>query len=382
MIIFQPGSHAYRLVYVLLLVGEFPFRSLGLLGDERTMKAVAVRLTQSHEFVLKDTDVCFCGRIITISGKGNLKTIRLTRYAFSFIEQVMPELFRQYLNSYDQHHFRGSKYAIDRHHRVAEAISFCLRSGIESNILLLPQLQKADNILIQYHEPAFYHGKYLKNLGFEEINKTKFTRMVGALFYGTGCYVVYNTRNAKMKWNGRGESKTSLHISDICMKNTSFKDVRSAILFGKDYDIALETLRASELDPKEENRFDYVYRHMHFVPQEDIGEKILRLITTPNWNRTLLEMIFESDELSDQNASFTYDACVNGKYILSFMDSDIIKLLRFKRGIRSLHVKWEILCFPEQLQFLRAYLGKEATLKCFDADGIVGELCSERRCLI
>lgn len=346
------------------------------------MKAVAVRLTQSHEFKVKDADISFFGKMITISGKGNLKTIRLTRYAFPFIEQVMPDSFQLYLNSYDNHHFRGSKYAIDRHHRVAEAITFCLRAGIESNTLLLPQLQKEENILIRYHEPAFYHGKYLKNLGFDEINKTKFTRMVGALFYSTGCYVVYNTRNAKMKWNGRGESKTSLHISDICMKNTCFKDIRSAILCGKDYDIALETLRCSEQDPKEENRFDGVYRQMHFIPFEDIGEMILRLITIPNWNRTLLEMIFEDNDISDQNASFTYDACVNGTYVLSFMDSDIVKLLRFKRAIQSLHVKWEILCFPEQMQFLREYLGKEAILKSFDAAEIVGELCSERRWLL
>lgn len=48
MLLISRGSHAYKIIMLLLITGEFPFRSLGLLGNERMMKETAVRMTQVH----------------------------------------------------------------------------------------------------------------------------------------------------------------------------------------------------------------------------------------------------------------------------------------------------------------------------------------------
>ena len=54
MLLISRGSHAYKIIMLLLITGEFPFRSLGLLGNERMMKETAVRMTQVHVIHIMD----------------------------------------------------------------------------------------------------------------------------------------------------------------------------------------------------------------------------------------------------------------------------------------------------------------------------------------
>ena len=45
MITVRPGSHVHRLITVLGLAGEYPVRSLGVLGNERTLRALVSKLS-------------------------------------------------------------------------------------------------------------------------------------------------------------------------------------------------------------------------------------------------------------------------------------------------------------------------------------------------
>ena len=55
--------------------------------------------------------------------------------------------------------------------------------------------------------------------------------------------------------------------------------------------------------------------------------------------------------------SFTYDARVDGVYILSFLDSNLWRLFRFREAILGdPSSKYRIICFPAQMPFLRPYL--------------------------
>ena len=46
MLYFSPGSHLFRLVTVLSLVGEYPTTSLQLLGDRQELGRLVQKLTQ------------------------------------------------------------------------------------------------------------------------------------------------------------------------------------------------------------------------------------------------------------------------------------------------------------------------------------------------
>ena len=55
MITVRPGSHVHRLITVLGLAGEYPVRSLGVLGNERTLRALVSKLSTTQELRNPDT---------------------------------------------------------------------------------------------------------------------------------------------------------------------------------------------------------------------------------------------------------------------------------------------------------------------------------------
>lgn len=143
MLLISRGSHAYKIIMLLLITGEFPFRSLGLLGNERMMKETAVRMTQVHVIHIKDREKTYRCKLINISGKSTLKTIRLNRAAFELIEDEMPELMPAYIADTYGHRFHGESHRIDRNHRIAEAITVCMRAVVGSRATV--RLYRVDN---------------------------------------------------------------------------------------------------------------------------------------------------------------------------------------------------------------------------------------------
>ena len=82
------------------------------------------------------------------------------------------------------------------------------------------------------------------------MSKTSFTRLVGALFAsGTG-YSVYNTRDATMKWSGKGEFKARDSLKDLSNMNSKISVINSAILFGQSETVALNTITESDKSRK------------------------------------------------------------------------------------------------------------------------------------
>lgn len=242
MLLISRGSHAYKIIMLLLITGEFPFRSLGLLGNERMMKETAVRMTQVHVIHIKDREKTYRCKLINISGKSTLKTIRLNRAAFELIEDEMPELMPAYIAETYGHRFHGESHRIDRNHRIAEAITVCMRSGIECRGHMVPVLQKDRKKYITFDHPAFYSSRSIKRLGVDEMNKSKYIRMVGAIFCQAGLYEVYNSRSSVLEWFGQGEDKIIQTMIDICIYNFPIEERHHAIIFGNDYDVALQTL--------------------------------------------------------------------------------------------------------------------------------------------
>lgn len=378
MIRLVPGSHAYRMIQLLLLAGEFPFRSLGILGDTRTMKAVVMRMTEVHD-VREETGIHhYHGRLVSVSGKSTMKTVRLQKYAFPFLRSIFPELMDYYERASYAHHFRGDEDVINRHHRIAEVIAMCVVSGIDPDPNQNPPLQNNGHIRLSFCKPAFYNSRYLKSLEKDEMNKIKYSRIAGAIYFGTGCYAVYNTRSSVMKWYGEGEYKMLLDLNDICRQNTWFSDVESAILFGHSYEIALKTIRFHSRSLRTETVLSGKYNSLHFIPLDDVGQKLLRMLTIPNWKQRLYELIFEPESIVE-NGIFAYDALEDNEYILCFMDSDIAKLSSFIQSVRTTDYKWSVLCFREQVPFLRSFLGEDVVIRSHKLDDVLEELETEGR---
>lgn len=382
MIHFRPGSQVWQLVTMLSFVGEFPYRSIHLLGNERVIKTLINKLTMPQTYHNPQTDTAMTCRLLTVSSKGSSKTVRLYKSALPILEWIHSDAYRYYLNAFWDHRFPGDSAHRERNHRVAEAASICMRAGMEARPYLLPTLQNRALLDIIPSEAAMYLAKDLKKIGEAELNKTMFTRMVGALFSHGNCYAVYNTRDAVMKWSGMGEFKTLHSLTETARMNAGISYVDSAILLGRSEEIALNTLIDSDKSRRLEFRFDSIYRHIHFITMNESGIRQLRLLSVPDWKEQLLDLLFEPESRSYNRGLFEYDAQVNGFYIYSHLDGDIARLVRFKEAIHNQTGQFEVLCFPHQMSFVREYLGNRVTLKTIDLDLVEAELCPERRNLL
>jgi len=374
MLTVRTGSHVHRLITVLGLAGEYPTRALRLLGKERTLKALVSRLSTVQELRNPDTGERMRVKLLQLTGTGNTKAIRFCKGALPILEWIHPDAYGYYMSGFYNHRFPGGTAHRDRNFRVAEAIGMHLTAGIETRSYLLPGLQNRAILRVTPDSPAFYLARDFKKINPAEQNKTMFTRIVGAMFYPGGCYAVYNTRNAAMKWNGMGEFKALHSLIELARMNAGIQSIDSAILLGESYDTALTTLMESEKNRRLELRFDGIYRHIYFVPMNAGGIRQLRLLTVSDWNEKLMDLLFEPDFRSYNRGFMEYDASIGNTYVFSHLDGDIARLIRFREAIQMSAKHFEVLCFEDQATFLREYLGPHITLKTIEASAVEAEL--------
>ena len=379
MLTVRPGSHVHRLITVLGLAGEYPVRSLGVLGNERTLRALVGKLSTTQELRNPDTDERMRVKLLQLTGTGNAKAIRFCKGALPILDWLHPNAYRYYVDAFWEHKFPGNAAHRDRNHRVAETVAMCMRSGIECRPYILPILQNRTITQRIPNAPCFYLAKELKKLGEAEMNKTMFTRMVGTAYLGQRPYAVYNTRSAVMKWSGKGEFKTLHSVIEISRLNAGTDATPAAILFGQSESVALKTLLESDTTKRPEFRFDAIYRNLYFIPMDEHGIRQLRLMTVPDWKERLLELLFDPEVRTYDRGLFEYDAKIDDAYVFSHLDGDLARLVRFKEAVENQCGNYEVLCYPYQMAFIREYLGSRVTIKTIGFDAVEAELDPERR---
>ncbi len=385
MINFRTGSQLHRLITLLSVAGEYPTQSLHLLGNERMYKKLVAQLTERHTIRNPNTETSITPtKVVSVSGKGKNKKVRLYRGALPILEWINADEY--YMKTFRFHNFSGDAKHVKRNYRVAEALAMFMGAGFEFREYKLPVFQNAEICRQEIIRPSFYTSRYLKQIGNTEMNKTMFTRIVGAALAGNNCYAVYNTRNAVMKWCGKGESKAQFELEEIMRLNTKINEVKSAILFGASDKVAIATLGETEKNGKLQLRFDAIYKCVHFIPLNEIGLRQLSLFIIPNWKEQILDLLFEADQRSYGLGSFDYDACVDGVYVLSHLDSDLGRLRRFKEAIEASIVsgtwdkeKYEVLCFGDQVGLIKDYLNGLAQIRVIDRTTVESELNLKRR---
>lgn len=379
MITFRTGSFIHKLITLLSTVGEFSPHSLYLLGNKREYKELVFKLTQAQTLRNPETeDRVSLVKVVNVSGKGKYKTVRLYKSAIPILKWIDAE--RYYLDTFRSHKFSGDTAHIERNHRVAEAVAMFMGAGFEFREYKLPILQNSEICRQKIVKPSFYTGRYLKQFGNTDINKIIFSRIVGAAIVGDNCYAVYNTRNAVMKLYGKGESKVRYELEEIMRYNTEIEEVKSAILFGTSDKVAISVLEEMERTDRHRLQLDAIYSNIHFVSLNEIGIRQLMLLTLPNWKERLLDLLFEPNERSFGLGSFDYDALIDGTYVLSYMDGDIVRLKRFISAVEVIKVKAVVLCFEDQVSFLQEYLKDLAQIRVLKREAVERRLNLKRAC--
>ena len=378
-----PSSQVNKLLTILSVVGEFPFDSRGLIGSEGYFNNLIYKHTRPDDYAFSNSDKIIHGQLFQLAGKAELKTIRFHKTGLPILKHLNPIAYQHYLDTYDNHHLRTTEDRIIRNHRIAEAAVMCMNAGIEARSYIAPKLTKQYHQVFPFTDPAFYLSKHLKKIDPDGFNKTKYARIVGALFYQTGCYSVYNLRDTMMKWKPESELKVKLDMTDICTMNTENQEVQSTIFFCSSYQTGFRVLEEWKSNSDLRTLFTSVYKHVHFIPINEFGVQLLKILTVPHWNERLLRMFFRNEDRSFGMGDMPYDAEMNGTYILSFLDSDFARLYLFRNNIGKFpDRKWLVLCFQHQAMFLREYLGAGVRLKVIPMEKVMENLNIKRRELI
>ena len=144
------------------------------------------------------------------------------------------------------------------------------------------------------------------------------------------------------------------------------KDMSSAIIFGESMDVmkrCLEELRKEENIKKQNAPFlNKVYQNVHYIPLTEEGIRQFKIFLVHNWQEKILSALYQDFERSYGKGYFDYDAIVDGVYSFSFLDGNIVKLLKFMKEMNRKEKQFEILCFDFQEEFLRHFLDERVMI--------------------
>lgn len=339
MILFNENTRAYHLVSLLCVTGEFPVASLGILGDRTCYRRLVTDMCKNQTYHNSETGEKITCRALNISGKGKLKTIRLTKYALPLAEWVDGAGY--YADTYLKNSRSGNEKVIERHHRVAEAVAIMQQAGFEYRPWYLPEIQNEVWQRSTIYEPSFYLSKVFRGDMSYPSKKYIFSRTVGVLMTPHKTLMVYNTRDAVMKWDGSGEFRVTSNVASYSCRNTQESKIDSAIIMGANLNCVLELIHQTQKMNKTSKllgKFDVLssFYNVHYIPLNQCGTKLMQLITLPNCHNYLLSLVYNDESLKRGSMSLAYDIVHDGVYTLSFLAGDLRRLTIAKNHIKSL----------------------------------------------
>lgn len=376
MIHFKPGRHAYNIINLLSVTGEYPLSSLEILGSRQTYENAIRRMLIPQKIVDGQEDMT-C-KLLTVSGQNGRRRIRLTKEALPILKWLGAEKY--YYENYMRSHFSSNGEHTIRSTKFAESVAMFLAAGYEFRPHKLPQLQSEECKLIMGRAPVFYPAKLIKTFDQGDVKKTGFTRMTGALLAYERAYIIYNTRNELMKgFDGGGEMKAYCNVGNIATLNAGCDHYYQvpAIIFGKSNDIAVTMLKTYDeqfAKYKRVRKRGKTYEHVHFFTLDTNGVRQLRIMKYPGYEKCILGAVFDEIKWAKGDENLDYDLYAEGKDWFSFLTGDICRLWRFSVGAEKMFERCGILCFPHQLDLVRGYLGNKisvATITLDDAEKIL-----------
>lgn len=367
----------HQLLSLLSVVGEYPVCSLDLLGEKRGARLLVSDLTSKQEFWNTENSELYDCVAVGLSGKGKYKTIRLRKGAIPMLSWCGGEAY--YEKTFLDVNFSSKAENVDRNHRVAETVAMMQGANIEYRPWVLPELQTHRKDEENICEEVFITSRNLKRAFDSTEQLSGSTRFTGALITPEDAFVVYNARNRVMKWGHAGEYK-SLNLVEKCVSyNTQNHNVTKMILMGRSLETVMKTISQSKREEELALRLSYkekykhhtsissIYRNVHYVPLSEFGQKLLKILTVPDYHNKLLRLVFKDDEISTGSDGFMHDAHRNGVYVLSFLDGDVTRLHWYKQIIKDneeLGKKYEyaILCYYEQREEVKSFMGENENI--------------------
>ena len=341
-------SKKEKLLTITALSGEFPCDNFHRLHISSSY-AKLLRHNLYQEGMMKSlSDDCLKGLVLTSKGIEVLKQKEPERYRY-ISDKKRTEVSRRYRRQLFARTYCSLLNADIEFLPDRKPFVFARRRSqpyIVGSPLIRPSLLS--------DEPVFYSSIEIKYELEDHVQQIRNSAMTGLILNRNNCFVVYNIGENRFPLSYATELKAGIMVASgtfLEMKKAS----SNAVFLVRDFSIADELIYGSKEKKTAPSKviLNGAYKHIYLIPENESGNIQLRILCHPPFRELIEDTFFESFGDSNPNYKIINDGFdSDGNPVLDGCFLDVVRLLKFKRGLLTNDIPGRILCFDFQMEFV------------------------------
>ena len=360
----RPNTQKYQLLELIGISGEFPADQLN-------------RLFSSPSYAEKVITELKTDKLIRTHYKDKLRGYRLTKRGKEMLLSNHPARFQCFFTgSTETNHIRSEVSRRLRLHQKAQTYLTFSHVRIPFYYDEKPQIFSLEREDIGLQSlPCFYSSREIKELG-EVTLKIKSSRSLGVLLAPHCVYAVYNTGSSILKWEHKTEIKLNAFLQHSLQGFPYIGHPRiRAMMFGDTMETALRLLTSTGGYKRSLFMLDDSFEHFHFLPSNDQGETLLKLLVKPELMAALDRLLLSDQENLKGDIPFEHDAVASNETpTLLAYDFDMQRICRFNKGLDVYGMSGNLICFDFQKAVLKQYFRETVSIETIDLKKFEGRL--------
>lgn len=355
----SPDTFSDLLLTFVALSGELPSALVSRLPGSDSYKAYAIKILKREKLLRTYYHDGLRGLRLTTASKRLLAARQPDRYLPLFTGDTATN---------------APKYSIPhrlRLHRMAEVLVTAYNAGLLTFPWEKPPVFQAEpDDTGLYIAPAYYSSREVKEIG-AKATMIRGSRSTGILLSDGGIYAIYNTADARMKWEYKAEVRLKAMMqTDLCHGRLAgwFMDSPpGAIVFGDGMDQLEILMGQGDKETRNYLIMNGIFRCFHYLTLDHRGEVLLRLLCDPE-RKAALDVIL-SEDLAEGRSNWLieHDAIDgNGCPVLFGYTCDMPRIRRFDDALGLHGQTGTVYCFDFQEPALRRVCGPRVALQSID----------------
>ena len=341
-------SKKEKLLTITALSGEFPCDNFHRLHISSSY-AKLLRHNLYQEGMIKSlSDDCLKGLVLTSKGIEVLKQKESERYRY-ISDKKRTEVSRRYRRQLFARTYCSLLNADIEFLPDRKPFVFARRRSqpyIVGSPLIRPSLLS--------DEPVFYSSIEIKYELEDHVQQIRNSAMTGLVLNRNNCFVLYNIGENRFPLSYATELKAGIMVGSgtfLEMKKAS----SNAVFLVKDFSIADELIFGSKEKKTAPSKviLNGAYKHIYLILENESGDIQLRILCHPPFRELIEDTFFENFGESNPNYKIINDGFDgDGNPVLNGCFLDVVRLLKFKRGLLTNDIPGRVLCFDFQMEFV------------------------------
>lgn len=352
----------HEIMTLALACGCLPYKRLALMGlNTRTVRK------KIHE-------MCKEG-VMEIYHKNEVWLAGIKDYAekSAEYEKGIDSKLHRYYKQFGMSDYKRAKYCadIDGAKVIKNAESYLFMYGAGLNCVLGQKISLRNQKAEEYEKlrNSYYTTREIK--GYDSYKDEKgtdnvisATRINGLVISDGGSYPLYHTGGSTQKYTRSGEKKIEVYINRMLAQKNK-PPIKGALLLTTNPKTYKDTIVPKTRQIMEQLSYmEGVYDHVYGLTLDADGQKMLRLLSTPNWDNLMYEEMLGEKWTRNKVGIIDCDGQDGTAYYFCYCVPDI---KRFKMFLHCAELegnrnKYRILCFDTQESLIKEVAGQYARI--------------------